>query len=251
MRRMNKTLAAAAAAATVLGLTACAQTAGASAPAPQAVVNAQNQNNIQVQSQEEVKVVPDKAEVSFAVSSQAADPKSVQDLNSTDVNKVISFLKSSGIDEKSIQTSNFGLQPIYDWNDGQKITGYEMRTGIVVSDIPMDQVGTLLTSSIDAGINNIDRISYLSSKYDESYQEALKKAVESSKVKAEAMAAASGKSLGEVTNVQEISSYNENRYTTYAADSATGSLEAGAKQIAIEPGQISITAQVTVTYSIK
>ncbi|MGC6173726.1 SIMPL domain-containing protein [Lacrimispora sp. 38-1] len=251
MRRMNKTLAAAAAAATVLGLTACAQTAGASAPAPQAVVNAQNQNNIQVQSQEEVKVVPDKAEVSFAVSSQAADPKSVQDLNSTDVNKVIGFLKSSGIDEKSIQTSNFGLQPIYDWNDGQKITGYEMRTGIVVSDIPMDQVGTLLTSSIDAGINNIDRISYLSSKYDESYQEALKKAVESSKVKAEAMAAASGKSLGEVTNVQEISSYNENRYTTYAADSATGSLEAGAKQIAIEPGQISITAQVTVTYSIK
>ena len=251
MRRMNKTLAAAAAAAAVLGLTACAQTTGTSAPAPQAVVNAQNQNNIQVQSEEEVKVVPDKAEVSFAVSSQAADPKSVQDLNSTDVNKVISFLKSTGIDEKSIQTSNFGLQPIYDWNDGQKITGYEMRTGIVVSDIPMDQVGTLLTSSIDAGINNIDRISYLSSKYDESYQEALKKAVEASKVKAEAMAAASGKSLGEVTNVQEISSYNENRYTTYAADSATGSLETGAKQIAIEPGQISITAQVTVTYSIK
>lgn len=251
MRRMNKPLAAAAAAAAVLGLTACTQAAGTSAPAPQAVVNAQNQNNIQVQSQEEVKVVPDKAEVSFAVSSQAADPKSVQDLNSTDVNKVIDFLKSTGIDEKSIQTSNFGLQPIYDWNNGQKITGYEMRTGIVVSDIPMDQVGTLLTSSIDAGINSIDRISYLSSKYDESYQEALKKAVESSKVKAEAMAAASGKSLGEVTNVQEISSYNENRYTTYAADSATGSLEAGAKQIAVEPGQISITAQVTVTYSIK
>ncbi len=60
-----------------------------------------------------------------------------------------------------------------------------MRTGIVVSDIPMDQVGTLLSSSIEAGINTIDRISYLSSKYDESYQEALKKAVETSKVKAE------------------------------------------------------------------
>jgi uncharacterized protein YggE len=246
---MNKPLAAAAAAAAVLGLTACTQ--ATDAPAPQAIVNAQNQNNIQVQSQEEIKVVPDKAEVSFAVSSQAADPKSVQDLNSTDVNKVIDFLKSTGLDEKSIQTSNFGLQPIYDWNDGQKITGYEMRTSIVVSDIPMDQVGTLLSSSIDAGINTIDRISYLSSKYDETYQEALKKAVESSKVKAEAMAAASEKSLGAVTNVQEISSYNENRYTTYAADSATASIEAGAKALAIEPGQISVTAQVTVTYSIK
>lgn len=250
MRKMNKPLAAAAAAAAVIGLTACTQATGA-APAPQAVVNTQNQNNILVQSQEEVKVVPDKAEVSFAVSSQAADPKSVQDLNSTDVDKVLSFLKSTGIDEKSIQTSSFGLQPIYDWNNGQKITGYEMRTGIVVSDIPMDQVGTLLSSSIEAGINTIDRISYLSSKYDESYQEALKKAVETSKVKAEAMAAASGKSLGEVTNVQEISSYNENRYTTYNADSATASLEAGAKALAIEPGQISVTAQVTVTYSIK
>lgn len=251
MRKINKPLAAAAAAAAVIGLTACTQATGASAPASQSVVNTQNQSNIEVQSEEEIKVVPDKAQVSFAVLSQAADPKSVQDLNSADVDKVISFLKGTGIDEKSIQTSNLGLQPIYDWNDGEKITGYEMRTGIVVSDIPMDQVGTLLSSSIDAGINNIDRVSYMSSKYDESYQEALKKAVETSKVKAEAIAAASGRSLGEVTNVQEISSYNENRYTTYDADSSRVSVEAGAKQIAIEPGQINVTAQVTVTYSLK
>ena len=144
MKRMNKPLAAAAAAAAVLSLSACAQTAATSAPALGTAVSAQTQSTIQVQSQEEVKVVPDKAEISFAVSSQAADPKSAQEQNSGDIDKVISFLKSTGFDEKSFQTSNYGLQPIYDYNNGQKITGYQMRTSIIVSDIPMDQVGTLL-----------------------------------------------------------------------------------------------------------
>lgn len=249
MKKINKPLAAAAAAATILSLTACS--AAASAPAPvAATVNAQNQNTIEVQSEEEIKVVPDIAKISFAVSSQAADAKSVQEQNSQDITKVIDFLKNSGIDEKSIQTSNYGLQPIYDWDNGQKITGYQMRTSILVSDIPMDQVGTLLSSSVEAGINSIDNVSYLSSKYDESYQEALKKAIESAKVKAEAMAEASERSLGAVVNVKEVSSYNENRYTTFTTDAQAGSGSVSAKEMALEPGQISIEAQVSVTYSI-
>ena len=187
--------------------------------------------------------------MSYSVYTQAADPKAAQETNTQDVNKVIDFLKKAGVDEKSIQTSNYGLNPIYDYTAGQKITGYEMRTGIIVSDLPMDKLGTLVASSIEAGINNIDHIAYMSSKFDESYQEALKKAVSASKVKADAIAAASGVTLGTITNVVELSTYNENRYES--VESAGFGAQADAKSIAVEPGQLDVEAQVTVTYGIK
>lgn len=247
MRKINKPLAAIVIAAAAMGLTACATQPTA---APAANVSVDNKSNtIQVQSTEKVKVVPDIAEVSYSVYTQAADPKAAQETNTQDVNKVIDFLKKAGVDEKSIQTSNYGLNPIYDYTAGQKITGYEMRTGIIVSDLPMDKLGTLVASSIEAGINNIDHIAYMSSKFDESYQEALKKAVSASKVKADAIAAASGVTLGTITNVVELSTYNENRYES--VEGAAFGAQADAKSIAVEPGQLDVEAQVTVTYGIK
>ena len=249
MRKINKPLAAIFVAASALSLTACAQTLPTAASAANVSVDNKAASTIEVQSTEEVKITPDMAEVNFAVSTQEADPKAAQEKNSQDLNKVIDFLKQSGVDEKSIQTSNYGLEPIYDYTSGQKITGYQMRTSILVSDLPIDKVGTLVSSSIDAGINNIDRISYLSSKYDESYQEALKKAIASSKTKAEAIAAASGTSLGDIFHVEEVSTYNDTRYVGYTA--AENADQSSAKSMVVEPGQLKVQAQVTVTYKIK
>lgn len=248
MRKMNKPLAAIAIAAAAMGLTACA-TQPTAAPAANVSIDNKSYNTIQVQSTEKVKVVPDMAEVSYSVSTQAADQKAAQETNSEDVKRVVAFLKQAGVEETSIQTSNYGLNPIYDYSSGQEITGYEMRTGITVSDIPMDKLGTLVASSIEAGINNIDHIAYMSSKYDESYQEALKKAIASSKVKAEAIAAASGVTLGAIANVSEMSSYDNIRYES--KESAAFGVEADGKSIAVEPGQLDVEAQVSVTYSIK
>ena len=249
MRKFNKPIATAIIAAAALSITACAQTSGSLVPPTSGSNTATAYKTIQVQSEEELKTVPDKAEINYGVSSEAADPKSVQEKNSEDLNKVISFLKDSGIAETSIQTTNYGLQPNYDWSDGQKITGYQMRTSIIVSDIPMDQVGTLISSSIEAGINNISNVSYLSSKYDENYQEALKKAIESAKTKAQAMASASGKTIGEVVSIEELSSYSPARYEAYQNTQADTGLVS--KEMAVEPGQISVQASVKVSYELK
>ncbi len=94
MRKMNKPLAAALVAAAVLSMTACAQTGTASVPgANVTTISNKDTNTIQVSSTEGVKVVPDMAQVNFAVLSQAADPKTCQEKNSGDTSNVIEFLK--------------------------------------------------------------------------------------------------------------------------------------------------------------
>ena len=97
------------AAVSAIGLTACTQ-GSASAPIPDTIkVENVKDNVITVQSTEEVKVVPDMAELVFSVTTQAADAKACQEQNSKDLDHVISFLKGTGIAETSIQTSNYGL----------------------------------------------------------------------------------------------------------------------------------------------
>ena len=238
------------AAVSAIGLTACTQ-GSTTAPIPDSIkVENVKDNVITVQSTEEVKVVPDMAELVFSVTTQAADAKACQEQNSKDLDNVISFLKGTGIAETSIQTSNYGLDPIYDWNSGRTITGYEMNTTITVSDIPIDQAGTLISSSVEAGINSISQVTYLSSKYDETYQQALKNAIASAKVKAEAIAEAGGCTLGPVVHVEE---YNDNqiaRYSTYK-NAAVEDMAAGAASMSVEPGQLSVEARVTVEFEIQ
>lgn len=231
-------------------LTACAQ-GGATAAIPDTIkVENVKDNVITVQSSEEVKVVPDIAELQFAVTTQAQDAAACQEQNGKDLATVIDFLKNYGIAETSIQTSNYGLNPIYDWNSGKTITGYEMNTTITVSDVPVDQAGTLITSCVGAGINNINEVTYLSSKYDETYQQALKNAIASAKLKAEAIAEAGGCTLGPVVHVEEYNANQKVRYTGYQK-MAKEQLEAGAAAMDVEPGQLSVEAQVSVEFEIQ
>ena len=81
----------------------------------------------------------------------------------------------------------------------------------------IEQTGALLSACVEAGINNIDRVSYLSSQYDACYQEALSKAIEAARKKAEVMAQASGCTLGSVVHIEEYLGSQEARYNSYSA----------------------------------
>lgn len=208
------------------------------------------ENTIKVSSREQVKVEPDVAEIIYSVYSQASDAQTCQTQNSTDLDKVLALLKTQGIDDKSIQTSNYGLNPVYDWEDGKTISGYEMTTDVTVSNVSMDQVGTLLSESVNAGINNINSVTYMSSKYDENYQQALAKAIEAAKVKAAAMAEAGGCKLGKIVNIEEYGDNQAVRANTYKA-AGMANQEMAVSDMAVMPGEIEVEANINVKFSIE
>lgn len=162
-------------AAGTMTMTSAAGLAGCtSAPASVTVQSAEN-TGITVTSQEKIKAEPDIAEITYSVYSQAADASTCQSENQTDLDAVLALLKEKGIADTSVQTSGLGLNPIYDWDNGKKITGYEMTTEVVVSDVAIEDAGAIISDSVNAGINSIDSVQYQCSNFDEIYQEALKK----------------------------------------------------------------------------
>lgn len=232
-----------------IGLTACT----GQAAAPEITVqNVQgNQNAITVHTKESINVVPDVADISLGVTTQAEDAASCQNQNNDTVDKIVAALTALGIPETSIQTSRFNLSPRYDWKDSvQTLIGYEMNTTITLSDIALDQVGSVLTQSVDAGANNFDSIVYKSSQYDASYQEALKLAVESAKVKAQSLAEASGRTLGDVLTVEEQTANDTARYAPGNGIALEGYAKA-ADSARVMPGEVSVEANITVTFNLQ
>ena len=211
-------------------------------------------NRITVSGMEEVKAVPDIAQIRYSVYTQAATAQACQEENAKNVNQTLETLKGLGVEEKSIQTSDYGMSPIYDWNSGkQKITGYQMNTSITVSDIPVENAGKIITDSVASGVNELDSVQYLCSDYDEKYQEALKKAVEMARSKADAMAEAAGMTVVKAVNISEDGYYPYARYNTISASAkqmmaVTEDADAG---MGVLPGEVSIEAQVSVTFEME
>lgn len=250
---MKKTaLVAAVAASLVLSSCGTAAVDGSNIQPGTVTVNQAERNVISVTSTENVKVIPDMAEIVFGVYTEAAEAAACQAKNAEDVNKVIELLKGAGVAETSIQTSNFQLSPRYDYsNNSQKLMGYEARTSITVSDLPLDQVSALLSSSVNAGINTIESLTYSSSQYDESYQEALKLAIASAKSKADIMAAASSCAVGSVASITETSNRSSARYTDNNFTKEMSAANATETSPQIMPGEIDVEAMVTVEYFIQ
>lgn len=249
-----------AAAAAVLALAGCAATAG-TGPAKS------EDKTITVNASSEVKVVPDKASITVFTVAQGASAEEAQRAGSEAANGVVKRLKEMRIDEKEIQTSWTDLSPVYGtaeeqiepaiapdgasatvaWGVGNDIVDYEMRTYIEVGGIDIERVGEVIRASVEAGAAGANGVRYYSSDYDSAYREALIEAIGAARAKAETMARAGGVALGGIVSMNE--GY-ENRSVAYkVADAAYG---AAAEEAALDvaPGQIDVSANVTVTYEI-
>ena len=132
---------------------------------------------------------------------------------------------------------------------GTPVTAMNLMS--MTSCMSLDQVGEILTQSVDAGVNNIQSISYLSSEYDQAYQEALSLAVAAARTKAEALAQTEGYTVGEILFVQETSGYSEARYNDTALAQSTMTAAAAEESVSIMPGELDIEASVVVEFSMQ
>ncbi len=246
-------------AAVVLGaslVTACTPQVTSTIPNVIQVENVNPEKTVTISARETVKVEPDMAVITYGINTEEEDAKLCQQKNTEVLNQVLAFLKGEGFEDSSIATSGFSLDPMYDWSGNQRIlTGYEMRTQVTVSDVPIEQVGALISKTVDSGANEILSVSYLSSKYDQAYEQALTKAVEQAKTKAESMAHAGGCQVAGVVSMEEYTDNQNGRYVESGLRNSMKLMEAaadsgGIEEMMVMAGEMQVTADIQVVFSL-
>lgn len=188
----------------------------------------------------EVRSVPDVATVTSGVASEAATAAEALAANTQAMNAIFAALKDGGIAEKDIQTSNFMVQPRYNYpeNKAPELAGYVVSNNVTVTARKIDALGALLDKLVQAGSNQINGIAFSVSEPDDALDEARKRAVEDATRKAKIYAGATGVTLGPVVTISESGGYQPPvpmvRAKAMMADSAPVPVAAGEQALAVD-----------------
>ena len=198
----------------------------------------------------EMDVEPDMATVNLGINVTKSTAEEAMTVTSQTVEQIKGKLLALGINEEDMQTTNFYISPqdSYDNNGNSKgITSYYASNMLEVKIYDLEKVGTVIDSAVEAGANSsygmyfglADPLTYES--------ETLKLAVENAKNKAEVLAEAAGKKLGDILVMTDGTTSIPETYVSMerAEDEAMGS------SASISTGTLTVSSRVTVRYTIE
>lgn len=189
--------------------------------------------------------IPDMAQLSIGVTKTASTVAAAQEQANTTANKIITDLKNLGIAEKNIKTTNYSVTPNYDFTRGaQNISGYTVTQSLEISISPIDIANKAVDAATGDGANLVGGITFTFSDKTKKDLEtkARTEAVKMAKEKAQSLASATGIKLGKIVDVQESNGF-EPRPIMMAQ-----SLEAKSADTQLQPGENSITINITLSY---
>ena len=197
-----------------------------------------------------VTVVPDMANFTVGVSTQEVTVAAAQTANAAAMNKVIDSLKALNIAADDLQTENYSISPVSDYQSGengdeQMLKGYMGSNTVVVTVRDLTALPTLLDAAVAAGANQSYGVNFTSSNSAAAFDEALTAAAQDALRKAKLMAQAIGRDTGDVVYLEEANdvymAYTNSKSMAY--DSAAGT--------PIEAGTLTVTANVRAEVAIK
>ena len=200
----------------------------------------------------QVLLSPDIAYIYIGVHTEEATAADAVTTNNQETQKVIDALKAAGVDAKDIRTSNFNIWPNQQYGpDGQQ-TGvkYVVDNSVFVTVRNLDNLGDLLDAAVAAGANSINSIQFDVSDKTEALKEARAEAVKDAKAQAQELADAAGLKLGEVQTVGFYDSMPTPSMNSYGKGGGGAMMETAA-EVPIQPGQLSLTVTVSMSYEIK
>ncbi|MCM2466275.1 SIMPL domain-containing protein [Methanoculleus oceani] len=201
-----------------------------------------------------VTTTPDQAVIVFAVETENTDVKTAQQQNAQQMDSVVNALKGAGIPEKDIRTAGYNIIPVTE-SDSRGLTTARVKYYRVINTLEVtlndvNRAGEIVDLAVENGANRVNRFSFTLSdaKQQEFRSQALTAAVAQARGDANAVAAAIGKTIVDVKEVNVGGNYvpmvYDGRYAEM--DKAAGT----AVSTPLEVGEIDVTASVSITYII-
>lgn len=173
--------------------------------------------------------------------------------NTAIMKKLVAEMERLGVAKEDIRTIQFYVY----YEQGDSVVGTTSRlisgsytvtnmVSITIRDIA--KASEVIDAAASVGANNIYGLTFQSSKAAEAYHQALRRAVEDAKAKAQVLAEASGKTLGGATKVETKEAFDA-PYGIMNRDSFAGTGSAASTPIL--SGDVSVTANVTMTFGLE
>jgi len=191
----------------------------------------------------------DVATVQITIANDAGptDLAAVQDKNSKIANAVIALVKTQGVKDEDIKTSNYSIFPRYNYSqNGQQFLGYTVRQDIQLKIRDLTKVGTILNIAVQRGANEVSNLQFTVDDPQKPLEDARDEAINKAKANAEQLAMRLG------VRLVRLVSYSEGGQgqppVLYAAE-AYGK-GGGGSVPDVQVGQNEIRSTVTLTYEI-
>lgn len=198
-----------------------------------------------------VRMAPDRAWVTIAAESRDRSPQAAQLANTTAMTAVVERIEAAGVPGDSIQTSNYTLEPEFDYANGrQSLRDYVARNQVQVRVDALAKLGDILAAAVGTGATNVSGIRFDLKDRAAAERQALTAAVRDARARADAIAAGAGVQIERILRIEEDRQPTVVRPMGYAMREAMAAPQAP-PPVPIESGEMDIDAHVTLTAAIR
>lgn len=170
-----------------------------------ALLTPRQSDYINVGGQSEVTIMPDKAVLSFTLTTLEPTADEAQVADTTAMQQIQKALIAQGIDAGNIQTSSYSLNKRVDWTENGSVDrGYELSHTLQVTTNVSDAAKTIQTA-VGAGANGVDQVNFLITQaaQDAAVTEAMRQASLNAEQKAQQVTSSMGVRLDRVLKIEE------------------------------------------------
>ena len=193
-----------------------------------------------------VETVPDLATLSLGVTTMGPTAGAAMKANSDAVAAVIARLKTTGVADRDIQTSNLSLNPNWVPNasgTASEIQGYMATNMVTIRIRALDTTGAVLDAAIADGANSLNGLFFGLQEPRPAEDEARTLAVADALARAALLAGAAGTTLGPILSITDGGAAPPLPGPMYRMEDA-------AAAVPVEAGSLGITASVTMVFQI-
>lgn len=196
---------------------------------------------------------PDVAYITAGVQNEAKTAKEAVAANARNMAGVMKALKAAGIADKDVQTSNFSLNPRYDYvkdnnNSGRQVlAGYSVANQVTAKISKLDTVGSTLDALVSAGGNTVNDIRFALDNDQPARDEARRLAMQTALQRANLYAEAAGYKVARIVSINE----SFQSYEPQPKAMMVRAMAAEAAPTPIASGELTFSANVTVLFELK
>jgi len=211
---------------------------------------------ITVTGQAEIMVVPDEVAFSLRVVTMEKDLPTAQAKNDQVVKSLLALARQYQIPPTKVQTGYINVSQRFSDEEVTKkppvFLGYTVTKSVTIILQDVSKAEDLLADIFKSGVSNIQNVYFRTSQMRKYKDQARAMAIKAAQEKAFALTKEIGQSIGKAYSITEEApttyAYSQNRSSNYIGSAGDTS---SSEESTIALGQISVTAQVTVSFELK